>query len=208
MSLVYKNDTYNYNGEYEMGSLNKFAQVERRLSAKKQALDDMKNEYNLIEQQAFRTYKENIQYILLDKPSTIKTCREWLKILWKCLKKNKNKLGKRKKYKEKETYDWYLDYIKKLLDIEYMNNVKFIDYNFGQATNIQFEYKEHNWYLEIPHIKAIKLDAYKNYGGSVFKLALVHNNTEYSCSWSQFGSTYEEDELRDIMAQGIEKYCN
>ena len=68
-----------------------------------------------------------------------------------------------------------------------MNNVKFIDYNFGQATNIQFEYKEHNWYLEIPHIK-------------------VHNDTE--CSWSQFGSTYEEDELRDIMTQGIEKYCN
>ena len=27
MSLVYKNDTYNYNGEYEMGSLNKFAQA-------------------------------------------------------------------------------------------------------------------------------------------------------------------------------------
>lgn len=50
MSLAYKNDTYNYNGEYEMGSLNKFAQAERRLSAKKQALDDMKNEYNLIEQ--------------------------------------------------------------------------------------------------------------------------------------------------------------
>ena len=103
-------------------------------------------------------------------------------------------------------YDWYVNYIKKLLDIEYMNNVKFIDFNFGQATNIQFEYKEHNWCLEIPHIKAIKLDAYKNYGGSVFKLALVHNDTE--CSWSQFGSTYEEDELRDIMTQGIEKYCN
>ena len=30
----------------------------------------------------------------------------------------------------------------------------------------------------------------------------------FSCSWSQFGSTYEEDELRDIMTQGIEKYCN
>lgn len=49
MSLVYKNDTYSYNGEYEMGSLNKFAQAERRLSAKKQALDDIKNEYDLIE---------------------------------------------------------------------------------------------------------------------------------------------------------------
>lgn len=176
------------------------------MSAKKQALDDMKNEYNLIEQQAFRTYKENIQYILLDQPSTIKTCREWLNMLSKNQDADGNKLDKRKKYKEKETYDWYIDYIKKLLDIEYMNNVKFIDYNFGQATNIQFEYKEHNWYLEIPHIKAIKLDAYKNYGGSVFKLALVHNDTE--CSWSQFGSTYEEDELRDIMTQGIEKYCN
>ena len=56
MSLVYKNDTYSYNGEYEMSSLNKFARAERRLSAKKQALDDMKNECDLIEQQAFRTY--------------------------------------------------------------------------------------------------------------------------------------------------------
>ena len=55
MSLAYKNDTYNnYNGEYEMGSLNKFAQAERRLSTKKQVLDDMKNEYDLIEQQTFR----------------------------------------------------------------------------------------------------------------------------------------------------------
>ena len=43
---------------------------------------------------------------------------------------------------------------------------------------------------------------------AVYLNLLVHNDTEYSCSWSQFGSTYEEDELRDIMAQGIEKYCN
>lgn len=49
MSLAYKNGTYNYNGEYEMGSLDEFAQAERRLSEKKQALDDMKNEYDLIE---------------------------------------------------------------------------------------------------------------------------------------------------------------
>ena len=208
MSLVYKNDTYNYNGEYEMSSLNKFARAERRLSAKKQALDDMKNEYDLIEQQVFRTYKENIQYMLLDQPSIIKTCREWLNMLSKNQDTDGNKLDKRKKYKEKETYDWHIDYIKQILGIEYINNVKFLDLNFGQATHIQFEYKEPNWYLELPHINAIKLDAYRNYGGSVFKLALVHNDTEHSCSWSQFGSTYEEDELRDIMTQGIEKYCN
>lgn len=210
MSLAYKNNIYSYNGEYEMASLNKIAQAERRLLAKKQALDDMKNEYDLIEQQTLRTYKENIQYMLLDQPSTIKTCREWLNMLSKNQDADGNKLDKRKKYKEKEVYDWYVNYIKRLLCIKYMNNVKFIDFNFGQATNIQFEYKEHNWCLEIPNIKAIKLDAYKNYGGSVFKLALIHkdNDTEYSCSWSQFGSTYEEDELKDIMTQGIEKYCN
>ena len=89
-----------------------------------------------------------------------------------------------------------------------MNDVKFIDFNFGQATDIQFEYKEHNWRLEIPNIKAIRLDTYKNYGSSVFKLTLAHKDTEYSCIWTQFGSTYEEDELRDIMTQGIKKYCN
>lgn len=208
MSLVYKNDTYSYNGEHEMSSLNKFAQTERRLLAKKQALDDMKNEYDLIEQQACRIYKENIQYMLLDQPSAIKTCKKWLNMLSKNQDADGNKLDKRKKYQEKEVYDWYIDYIKKLLDIQYMDNVQFIDFNFGQATDIQFEYKEHNWRLEIPHIQAIKLDAYRNYGGSVFKLSLVHNDIECSCSWSQFGSTYEEDELKDIMVQGIEKYCN
>lgn len=168
----------------------------------------MKNEYDLIEQQALRIYKENIQYMLLDQSPTIKTCREWLNMLSKNQDADGNKLDKRKKHKEKGIYDWYINYIKELLDIEYMNDVKFIDFNFGQATYIQFEYKEHNWRLKIPHIKAIKLDAYKNYGSSVFKLALVHNDTEYSRSWSQFGSTYEEDELKDIMTQGIEKYCN
>lgn len=208
MSLVYKNDTYNYNGKYEMSSLNKFAQAERRLSAKKQALDDMKNEYDLIEQQAFCTYKENVQYMLLDQPSTIKTCKEWLSMLSKNQDTDGNKLDKRRKYKEKEIYDWYVNYIKEFLDIEYMNDVKFIECDFGQATDIQFEYKEHNWYLRIPHIKAIKVEAYRDYGSSVFKLSLKHNDIEYSRRWSQVGSTYEEDELRNIMAQGIEKYCN
>lgn len=107
MSLVYKNDTYNYNGKYEMSSLNKFAQAERRLSAKKQVLDDMKNEYDLIEQQAFCIYKENVQYMLLDQPSTIKTCKEWLSMLSKNQDTDGNKLDKRRKYKEKEVYDWY-----------------------------------------------------------------------------------------------------
>lgn len=208
MSLVYKNDTYNYNGKYEMSSLNKFAQAERRLSAKKQVLDDMKNEYDLIEQQAFCIYKENVQYMLLDQPSTIKTCKEWLSMLSKNQDTDGNKLDKRRKYKEKEIYDWYVNYIKEFLGIEYMNDVKFIEYDFGQATDIQFEYKEHNWYLRIPHIKTIKLEEYRDYGGSVFKLSLKHNDIEYSRRWSQVGSTYEEDELRDIMALGIEKYCN
>ena len=65
MSLVYKNDTYNYNGEYEMGSLNKFAQAERRLSAKKLALDDMKNEYDLIEQRHFALIKRTFSICCL-----------------------------------------------------------------------------------------------------------------------------------------------
>lgn len=57
MSLVYKNDTYSYNGEYEMGSLNKFAQAERRLSAKKQALDDVKMNMILLNNRHFALIK-------------------------------------------------------------------------------------------------------------------------------------------------------
>lgn len=62
MSLVYKNDIYSYNGEYEMSSLNKFARAERRLSAKKQALDDMKNNVTLL---------NNRHFVLIKRTSSI-----------------------------------------------------------------------------------------------------------------------------------------
>lgn len=63
------------------------------------------------------------------------------------LKKNQdkdgNKLDKRKKYEEKEMYNWYVEYVRKLLNIDSMDDIEFIDFNWGQATEIQFEYKTH-----------------------------------------------------------------
>lgn len=204
MALIYKDDTYGYEGKV-VSSLNRFKQAERRLALKKQALEDMQNEYELIELQAFNTYKQNVQYLMLDQKKTINICEQWQTMLSKNQDVDGNKLDKRRKYKEKETYDWYIEYIRNLLGVEEMNDIKFIDDNFGQGTYIEFGYKEHMWRLHIPHINNLRLKEYQYYGSGLFKLALSYKDS--ACSWTQFGSTYEEDELKDIMVKGIEKYC-
>jgi hypothetical protein len=206
MSFARPNDGYDYTGNFKLSSLATITQAERRLAVKKQALDDMQNEYNLLEEQAFKTYKSNIYYLTLDQEGFINQCKTWLKMKKENKDADGNKLDGRKKYKEKNIYDYYIEHIEELLGIEGISDIKFIDYNFGQATEIEFSYLNHKWELEIPHIKSIQLKAYQNYGASVFKLKLTHQDVKYTSSWSCIGYTYEEDELKDLMQQGIEKY--
>lgn len=200
-----KNDGYSYTGNYEVSSLTKIAQAERRLGSKKQALEDMQNEYDLIEQQTFNTYVNNISYLQLGQKGFIKHCRDWLNMKKKNQDKDGNKLDGRKSYPEKTNYEYYIGHIKKLLEIDSMDNIVFLDYNFGEACHIDFDYKDNTWQLEIPYINGVSLKSYRSYGASVFKLRLLHKDS--SCFWSCVGSTFEEDELKDIMKQGIEKWC-
>lgn len=207
MALMIEKDDYNFYGEYQMSSLGQIAQAERRLAAKKEALEDMKNECNLIEQQTFNIYKNNVVYTLLDQRSAIKKCQKWLNMLSKNQDLDGNKLDKRKKYEEKDAYEWYTNYVSELLGIETMSDVKFIEYLYGDSTTIQFIYKSHRWGLFVPHINNIRLKTYQSLGSSAFKLSLSHSKLDDACIWNCVGSTYDEEELKNIMASGVEKYC-
>lgn len=201
-----KNSSYSYTGIFVPSGLSQISQAERRLASKKQALEDIQNEYELIEKQAFNTYIENISYFQLSQKGYIDKSMKWLAMKNKNQDADGNKLDGRKSYPEKTIFEYYTNYLKELLGIEYMKDMHFYDYNFGDGCHISFEYKDHIWQLDFPYVENVKFKSYQSHGASIFKLRLLHKDRDMV--WSQVGATFEEDELKDIMAQGIEKYCS
>lgn len=181
-----------------------FDKCEERITKKKQAIEDLKNELMLLEDQALRTYKNYVFYFKLN-PNTIKLARDWLHMINKNQDSNGNKLDKRKKYDEKSYFEYLRNYMKEILGIPNIEITSIIDVNWGQANDIEFSYLDHTWRLEVPTIKHVSIKDYQNYGSSAFKLRLCHCK-EYLIE--TIGSTFEEYELADIMQKGIEKYCS
>ena len=119
--------------------------------------------------------------------------------------KEGKKLDKRKKYKEKYTFQYLESYLQTLLGID-CHITKFMIFGYGvEAYEIQFSYLDHEWELFVPNVSNVSRRSFETYGESVFKLKLRYKDSE--CGWSQFGSTFLEEDLKDIMAVGIDKYC-
>ena len=72
-----------------------------------------------------------------------------------------------------------------------------------EADSFEFQYMDHKWSINIPHIQNISLPYYKDLGNSVFKLEVYHFS---GCMRYLVGSTFEEDDLSDIMKSGVEKF--
>lgn len=192
--------------EYRMSTNPQFIfdKCEERITKKKQAIEDLKNELMLLEDQAVQTYKNFVYYFKLN-PETIKRAREWLWMIKNNKDSDGNKLDKRKKYEEKSCFEFIRDCVKEILGIPDIEITSIIDVNWGQANQIEFSYLDHTWRLEVPTIKHVSIKDYRNYGSIVFKLRLTHCK-EYLME--TIGSTFEEEELADIMQKGIEKYCS
>ena len=181
-----------------------FDKCEERITKKKQAIEDLKNELMLLEDQALQSYKNHVYYYKLN-PDTIGNARNWLWMVKNNEDLDGNKLDKRKKYEEKSCFEFIRNYLKEILGIPNIEITSIIDVNWGQANDIEFSYLDHTWRLEVPTIKHVSIKDYQNYGSSAFKLRLCHCK-EYLIE--TIGSTFEEYELADIMQKGIEKYCS
>ena len=186
-------------------TLDMITRAEQRVAKKKEALEDIQNEYELLEKQAFELYKTKINYIILD-CNLIGIAAKWLCMVEKNEGDDGNKLDKRKKYKEKDTFNYICDVIKRYLRLEDFEIINIFDYNYNQGKHIEFSSHNHNWVLEIPHPDNVSLKEYQSRGKYAFMLMLFHKDSEY-CS-KCIGSTFEENELKDIMKDAIEKYCS
>lgn len=182
-----------------------FSQAERRIKDKKTAIEDLQNELNLLKRQAFEAYLTNVRYDYFSKGLMYKA-QSWLSMLKKGEDKDGNKLDKRKKYEEKACFEYIQSIIGKYLGIENIKIDEIIEYNFGEGMEFIFNYQNHTWMLSVPIVDNVKMRSYETYGGNCFQLRLLFY-TSPSCA-TTIGCTFEEDNLKNIMQQGIEKYCN
>lgn len=197
--MAVRNDYYS-----EMTTTELFKLAERRLKDKRQFVEDVKNECQLLEKQAFDLYKSYIDYTWLMLVGSIEKARNWFRMLSSNQDMDGNKLDKRKKYDEKISFDVFTKRLQKCLDVPDLKIVKITDFNFTQAWNIDFKAHGHDWMIQIPVVQNIRLESYQRYGSNCFQLSLYERGDNVI---TQIGATFEEDELKDLMAKGIEEYC-
>ena len=184
-------------------SLEVLAEAERRMKAKKEYLEDVKNEYRLLELDAFNLYRSHVNYIRFAS-ETIREARNWMTMLEKKEDMDGNKLDRRKSYSEKFHYELLVERMKQYLEVP-ITITRIADWNFGEGWHIGFESHNHKWQLSIPVVYGVNFESFQHYGNSCFKLILHNADVDYVCEY--VGSTFIEEDLKDIMAEGIKKYC-
>ena len=204
MGLVNEETHYDWQGNISLSSVSLFEQSKRRLKEKKQQLADMQNEYDLLEMQSLNLYRSHVRYINF-MPKFIEATQRWLEALKTGLDSNGKKIDKRKKYDDKNLYNYMVEFIGDILGLDDFELESISDYNFGEAYIFKFTSHGHKWNLQVPRVASISLKSFQHYGESCFLMTLGHWDSDYALS--QFGKTFIEEELKDIMAAGIEKYC-
>lgn len=178
---------------------------ERRIKEKKQAVEDLQNELELLKQQEFDLLKNKVNYFIFQE-GIMKSARKGFYMLKENKDEKGNKLDRRRKYDKIETFKWFKKNVEKVLDIEDIIINGMIDYNFGQGLFIEFKYLDKGWRLEVPCLSSMMLQkAYENYGINCFKIALVYQESDHCWTW--IDATFDEEELKEIMKKGIDKYC-
>ena len=179
-------------------SITKIEKAEKRLQAKKNAVNDMQNELRLLEQDAFDTLKKEVYYF--DFPYThLKKVGKWITMI----NDKENKIDKRKKYEEKDAYDYLTHILERYLDKKDVKITGIIYEGYSNyAIDIYFTCQGYELYLKVPMIQNITIKEYQYYGQYIFKLTLYHRTTEHV--HDAIDSTYRESELKDIFDKFLE----
>lgn len=195
--MIVNNDIYT--GE-DM-TLETFEDAKRRIAKKEQDIKDLENELYLLKLQALNTYKKAIVYFFPTRGNNVTMARNWLKMIEDGTDLKGKKLDKRRRYEEKESYDAVNSYISNVLGaIIAVTNI--VDYNYGQATIFEFYHEGEQFRLLVPNVDLITLKAFEYEGEEAFKLSLSVKDSE--CSTKVIGSTFNDQELTDIMNKYLE----
>lgn len=175
----------------------------RRVKAKKEQLADVQNELDLLMHQEFtklvnvRTYLPLI-WMLTD------SVVDGAKMIFTGTDMEGHKLDKRKKYKEIQAFHIFTKKLEECLDVEGIHITDIMYFGLGkEGYYINFLYEDVRWSLYVPFPDRISYQLFENYGEWYFKLNLSYYESDM-CSKS-VGSTFKLEDLKDIMAKGIDE---
>lgn len=165
----------------------KIERINTMIKEKKSEIERLKYIINLYERERINIIKEEISYYWYSH-SYIDKIRKWLEI-------SKTKYDKRKKYEEKEAYDFISDIISSKI---FLNKpIEIIDTLCGGYENytdiIIFTCEDMQFRLEIPNFNSMTIRnfQYANEG------KLVITVKESSCGYLVIASSYDEDEVAE-----------
>lgn len=168
--------------------------AERRLKDKRQQVEDMQHELELLEKDALNIYKQEVVYDWTFNPGIINSARKWLSMI-----NNKdNPINKRKKYEEKDHFNFLLYNMKKYFERDDIEITQIMQYGYSNyADAIYFNCQGHKFELYIPNMRNMDMKDYQYYGLDAFKMRLFDCDKDgYSIL---IGITYEESDLKDIL---------
>ena len=201
MALTNSVDWEDYRSSYVNSTDFLMAESKRRIEAKEQQIKDLENELDLLKHQAYGFYREHVQYYFPGE-SVLNKANNWIQMLKSGTDMDGKKLDKRKKYKEKEYFNYVTDHVSKLLDVD-VTITGIMDFNFGEANIIEFEAEGYNWQLTVPIIDHIPFKRFDYLTGYSHKIKLAHRPSNHLIS--TVGATFEEDELKGIMQEALKK---
>ena len=192
----FSNTTFNdYNIEKDI----KIA--EERINKKKKDIEDLEYELDLVKKDTYyklvshMTGMELYDYDLAAKGlNMIKTGKD----------SEGNKIDKRKKYKEIDTFNWLTNTLKIILELDELTITDIIDFNYGEAKWIEFDYGGHGWVLKSPIPGKIRYQSFEYSGSYPFKFDISHKDSNSHIT--AVDCTFRKEELKNIMKKGIEKY--
>lgn len=182
----------------------KLKQSERRIKAKKQQLEDVQNELDLLKEQEFNTCKSNISYFGFQNYNITEKAIKWLKMLKEGKDKDGNKIDKRKTYEEKLNYEILTKSIREILEDDSIVIDEIIIYGkYAEAYEYKFMYNNMQHYIQIPVIARAPFESYDHYGiehtfGITLHVYTSPHVTEY------IGGSIFMDEIKDIWKKYLE----
>lgn len=187
-----------YDLEGKKKLIDEIKQSERRIKAKKQQLEDIQNELDLLKHQEFDTCKSNILYFGFQNSNITEKAIKWLKMLKEGKDKDGNKIDKRKNYEEKLNYDILTRSIREILENDNIIIDEIIIYGkYSEAYAYKFTYNNMQHYIQIPVVARVPFDSYDYYGiEHTFDITLhVYTSPHVS---EYIGGSIFMDEIKDI----------
>ena len=187
-----------YDLEGKKKLIDEIKQSERRIKAKKQQLEDIQNELDLLKHQEFDTCKSNILYFGFQNSNITEKAIKWLKMLKEGKDKDGNKIDKRKNYEEKLNYDILTRSIREILENDNIIIDEIIIYGkYSEAYAYKFTYNNMQHYIQIPVVARVPFDSYDYYGIEHTFGITLHVYTSPHVS-EYIGGSIFMDEIKDI----------